>query len=84
MVELRVGIPKPKTKGLGVVIPPGGVTEEVAADMRGQIKRRLASSRRHARMVALHQERAEVETAMAAAIAQSLESRGFAVDPQSS
>ena len=67
MADTIIGGFKVKTKAFGVVIPPGGMTEEVAADFRRQRAERLANG----------------ETGMAAAIAHSLESRGFAVDPQS-
>jgi hypothetical protein len=64
--KLSLGIPIPKAKGFGVVIPPGGITEQVAADLRRQRAERLANG----------------ETDMAAAIARSLQSRGFAAEEE--
>lgn len=63
-MQATVTLPVPKPKGYGVVIPPGGMTEEYAAELREQRKQRLANG--------------EVE--MAYAIARSLETRGFAAE----
>jgi hypothetical protein len=64
MAQLSATIPAPKFKGFGVVIPPGGITETYADELRTQRRERLANG----------------EIQMADAIARSLESRGFAVE----
>jgi hypothetical protein len=58
---------------VGVVIPPGGITEEVAAEFCTQIANRRSSAQDHRRL-------AEIEDKMADAIEHSLASRGWPVD----
>ena len=74
-VPLIGGI-KAQTKAIGVVIPPGGITDEVAAEFRAQIATRRESAQDHRKL-------ASIEDQMADAIVTALVSRGWsATEPE--
>ena len=59
---MKVVMPAPRAKGFGVVIPPGGITDEYATPPRRQRREYLSAG----------------DSQMAEAIANSLASRGLA------